>query len=628
MNTKTKVTGITFATIVLASAFVGMAFAQTGPFQSPQTIGVQVFDSHGMPLVNASVQGVMYKPPNEGAGTSTLFVAKTNAGGFASISNLTALKGEANAWAKYQGAAVNALSHPDLLLFITYHTTSGIYFTMGSVNMTAANLMHGKSFKATVHLPLNKKNRLFKSAQQATAQPNATPASTTLPIEIPVGTDYYWEEDAANITPMTDIPMTFAYIVGNGGAYVEASGSTSLNYNVGYALSPGSVSTATYKAGSGSGYTTSSSATYIFNVGESVYSSNSGSTGYTYIVGQVEGAHYTLYESGSITPINTFYDTGIVNVQISSDNEIANGAAYGSPAAINSIEEHGTFIEQTSGQAGTGAGQFGTQYEIKSQALVEQYTDSDTAWINLGIGLGAILISLIPGLDVVGAVIGVIALLYAGVTYGSGSSASMGYVQYNAATNYDINTFVMESSSQYTLTNGYTGYVPMMGVEVDAYQPSSSSGGGGCVLSGTEITLANGTLVPVQDLHTGMKTLSYDTVNGSLIQSTVTSVTETNVSHVLEINKNIYISGMGDQPVYVKLQNGTTEWQILGKLNYNMSIFDPSNNTWIPITSITMHNGNFSVYDVNTARQFISNGHTEVFNDYIANGILVDIKVA
>lgn len=207
-------------------------------------------------------------------------------------------------------------------------------------------------------------------------------------------------------------------------------------------------------------------------------------------------------------------------------------------------------------------------------------------------------------------------------------------VQYDAPTNYDINTYVVLSGSQYYLTNGYTGSVPMLGVEVYAYQVSSGSGGsgggggGGCVLKGTEIMLANGTQIPVQDLQPGMKTMSYDTSNGSLIQSTVSSVTETNVSNLLELNHQIYISGMGDQPVYVKLANGTTEWLVLGKVNYGMSVFDPVNHTWIPVTSITLHNGNYTVYDVVTARQFTDGGHTAVFNDYIANGVLLDMKLA
>jgi hypothetical protein len=440
-----------------------------------------------------------------------------------------------------------------------------------------------------------------------------------LPTEIPDGPYFDWVEDYANYTPITHIPVAFAYIYGDASAYVQADATTTLNYNVGFALNPGNTSSAQYNAG-GSGYSTSSGSVYSFNTGESVYSSNTNSTGYVYINAQVEGANYSLWyvDSYGEYPMNEyFYDVGIVNVQISGSN-IQGSAQYGTTTPISNIEGFNSWHQQTSGQAGLGIGNFGPQYyEISSQTLVEQYTSTDSSWINFGIGLGAILLAFTaPPVGV--------ALAVVGSLFGTLQSYARGFVEYDAPTNYDINTYVILSGSQYYLTNGYTGSVPMLGVEVYAYQVSSGSGG---VLQGTMITLSNGTQIPVQDLKPGMKTLSYDTINGSLINSTVSNVTETNVSNVLELNHQIYISGMGDQPVFVKLANGSMEWLVLGKVSYGMSIFDPLNNTWIPVTSITLHNGHYAVYDVVTARQLTNGGHTIVFNDYIANGVLLDKKI-
>ncbi len=632
---KNRKKGVMIASIMvmsaLVTAFIGMAITRTGPFDSAPSIGIQVYDGHGLPLVNASVQGIMYKPPDKGPGTANLFVVNTNKGGYASVKNLTPVTNLVNEWVKYQGAALNSVSHPDLLLLVTYHDSNGTFLSIGSVNMSAAQLEHGHSFKATIHMPLNKQHRLIATGKPGVqAQASVVTDGSTLPTVIPDGPYFYWEQDYANYTPITQIPVTFTYIYGDAQAYINANAATTLNYNVGFALNPGSTSTAQYNAG-GSGYSTNTGSVYSFNSGETVYSSSADSTGYVYINAQVEGANYSLWyvDNYGAYPMNDyFYDAGIVNVQLSGSG-IQSSTQYGITAPISNIEGFNIWHQQTSGQAGQGIGNIGSQfYQLSSQTLVEQYTNTDSSWIGLGIGLGAILLAFTAA--PVGVALGVVGLLFGTLQFGSGFSSSSGYVQYDAPTNYDINTYVILSGSQYYLTNGYTGNVPMLGVEVYAYQVSSgsgASGGSGCVLNGTEITLANGTLIPVQDLQPGMKTLSYDTSNNSLIESTVSNVTESNVSNVLELNHQLYISGMGDQPVFVKLANGSTQWLILGKVNYGMSIFDPVNNTWIPVTSITLHNGHYAVYDVVTTRQFTNGGHTEVFNDYIANGVLLDMKI-
>lgn len=52
----------------MATAFIGMPITRTGPFDSASSIGIQVYDGNGLPLVNASIQGIMYKPPDIGPG--------------------------------------------------------------------------------------------------------------------------------------------------------------------------------------------------------------------------------------------------------------------------------------------------------------------------------------------------------------------------------------------------------------------------------------------------------------------------------------------------------------------------------------------------------------------------------
>ena len=154
--------------------------------------------------------------------------------------------------------------------------------------------------------------------------------------------------------------------------------------------------------------------------------------------------------------------------------------------------------------------------------------------------------------------------------------------------------------------------------------PSPPPNGGGCVLFGTNITLANGTTTPVQLLRPGMKVLSYNPDNGSLVDSTVLYVNSSNVTLVVNVNGVVDISGLNDQPVYVELQNGTKEWVMLGQLNFTMKIYYPANSTWIPIYSLTILTGNFTVFDVVSSNFFYNGNYMR--SDYIANGILLDKK--
>ncbi len=153
-----------------------------------------------------------------------------------------------------------------------------------------------------------------------------------------------------------------------------------------------------------------------------------------------------------------------------------------------------------------------------------------------------------------------------------------------------------------------------------------SGGGGGCVLYGTLIAMANGTFLPVQDLQPGMEILSYDTATGQYFNSTLTkSEVTTNVSQLWEIDGIVNISGVNKQPVYVQLQNGSDEWVVLGQLNFTMKIYDALDNTWMPIYSIIIRIGNWTVYEPENA-PFVHTDQT-LRGTYIANGVVLDLLI-
>ncbi|QRF75142.1 hypothetical protein Thermo_00635 [Thermoplasmatales archaeon] len=154
--------GVMIASILVMSAFAiaitGVALEKAGTFDPMPFIGVQVFDGQELPLVNASVQGIMYNPPDKGPGTTNLFVVNTNKGGYASIENLTPVRDLVNEWVKYQGAVLNSVSHPDLLLLITYHDSSGTFLSI--VTRAIIELEHHDN-------NIIEMNRYIKSMQKA-----------------------------------------------------------------------------------------------------------------------------------------------------------------------------------------------------------------------------------------------------------------------------------------------------------------------------------------------------------------------------------------------------------------------------------------------------------------------------
>jgi len=87
----------------------------------------------------------------------------------------------------------------------------------------------------------------------------------------------------------------------------------------------------------------------------------------------------------------------------------------------------------------------------------------------------------------------------------------------------------------------------------------------------------------------------------------------------------VNISDITTQPVYVRLQNGTEQWVYLGQLNSTMKIFDPLNGTWMPVYSIVIRIGNWTVYEPDNA-PFSRVGQI-LRGTYIANGILLDLQV-
>ena len=147
---------------------------------------------------------------------------------------------------------------------------------------------------------------------------------------------------------------------------------------------------------------------------------------------------------------------------------------------------------------------------------------------------------------------------------------------------------------------------------VDVYV---SSGGGGCVAWGTMILTPEG-YVPVQKLDTGQVILEYNFTSGTLQSYAVLGNNKTRVSEVADINNGMILVTPTDQPIYIRNSTFTGWLRNPQNLTNEDQIFDPVNNSWVNVTSVTILKTNILVFDLVTSG----------WNNFIANSFLLDKK--
>ncbi len=193
------------------------------------------------------------------------------------------------------------------------------------------------------------------------------------------------------------------------------------------------------------------------------------------------------------------------------------------------------------------------------------------------------------------------------------------------------NAYVMETGTYYTNTYGYpqetweNSYYNLYGGQ-NSPPSSGGGGGGGCVLNGTLVSISRNQAIPVQELKVGQTLLSYNTKDGKLVQEKVTGINVSHVTSIIDVNNGLlYVSGTNDQPIYVTLPDGVQTWIMVGNLTTSDKLLDPLNSTWIPVNSVQVLHGNFTVYDVTGSKIFYENGYLR--SNYITDGILLDKKM-
>jgi Matrixin len=196
----------------------------------------------------------------------------------------------------------------------------------------------------------------------------------------------------------------------------------------------------------------------------------------------------------------------------------------------------------------------------------------------------------------------------------------------------DTNSWVYVSSGSnqqnyvvtVTMTNSAYELSHNMTLTVNVSSSCSSGGGGGgggSVASGTLITLANGTKIPVQNLQVGALLLSYDMNSQQYVNVTITSFTSVATHNQMVIQagqgKPLIVDQNPAQKVYTMFPNGTWTLVSVTALQIGYSLFDASTLTWVSITGIRYENsGTHVMYDLYTTAPFC----------YIADNYLDPLK--
>jgi len=454
MSPKTIV-ALGISLIMIMSAFY--VFTMTDPLD--QTVSIRVINQNGNPIGGASVQGMILKPKSFGGGFETVFKGETNSNGVFSSSNVSAIQNVLSMWKYVLGQNVK-VSSPDVLVFVTYGASNGVYFRQSSLSVPSDSTLYtsissGNSLSSLVTLYLNTPPSMSYSG--------LPPPSS--------GYGYMWEQVNCKSTSTVQIPIAWITTGSCSVGYVQTtfSSSQSTSWNVGLAIGTGSNGIQT-SGGFQSGGTIWSN---TVDFGATTNTESDGGSSYVYICAQAAGALFQMYTYNPYMcarfgidcpePTDHYqYDTGIINPSISNGHIVGN-RANGDPPYLSDIDQNFSYNNYCQV---TGTGNFqDPHYVVYSNQFVDSYATSDTQWIGVGVDVGAILLAV---LDVSEPEIGIpltLLLSIVGTLSTSSSTFDLGIGYFDGGSGYTVFLNVMVGNVQYSLSNGQTGKIPLFGIQ-------------------------------------------------------------------------------------------------------------------------------------------------------------------
>jgi hypothetical protein len=554
------------------------------------------------------------------------------------ISDLAGVADTANEWVSSIGTTAFRSVSPEIMVFLTYANSQGTFFKQESLPLTDLGNQSGGTYALSGRfvgegtLDLSGKPMIPAGATKLHQSGSAgtSISSAVWPFPNPPGPNefYEWGLDGNEmVAPSSPTQIPVALVSTSTNAYGILSFAMFDSETAG--LTDGLASAANlFQSGQASlSYGTGGqviSSQYWENLTSIAPNTGAALTYNIWVMGQVGGQEFQEYYCqiwDSHTNVclqwvatNVFqFDTAIINVQTKGSYVIA-GVSQGWPSSqVDSNITH-NFTEQLyASQTGTG-NQVNPSFSVTDEQLVDHWgvTPDDLGWASTAVNVGMVLTSLIPkAIGALGAVAGLVVPNIDGAVQGY----SISKLYYDGVSGYPVDLWAYVSNANYRLSNGQTASIPLMFTHIEA-----GGGGGGCVPSGTLITLFNRTQIPVQSVSVGASILSYDRATGKLIKGTVTAVNESTTTELIGFNNgSLYASGFDDQPLYVMEPNGTAAWLVLSQIHPGMELYEPVTHTWVLITSMQRYTGNFTVYEIESS--------PASDNDYIANGFLADRKL-
>lgn len=149
-------------------------------------------------------------------------------------------------------------------------------------------------------------------------------------------------------------------------------------------------------------------------------------------------------------------------------------------------------------------------------------------------------------------------------------------------------------------------YVCTSGFSFGGWCSGCTSGGGGCFLAGTQITMADGSTKAIENIRVADVILAYDQATGEMKPDKVVGVHDPVVEdHYLVVNGNLRVT-----PTHPVLSNG--EFTLIGKLQPGDSMTS-ADGSKVVIDSIERVDEQVTVY----------NFAVNPYETYVANGIIV-----
>lgn len=661
---------ISFLAAAIMIVPVGMVahISTASPITNLGQYTITAYASNGTPLDNVSVQGTIQLPPGYAGGFATVFAGTTSHSGVYSVNNTSIINQVAQDWRQYSVTHSTAFS-PYIMVQLTDQRHGHNYTSQTSIELTPNQILNHANYHAVGKFVFDRKHMLvadhgvrsinmFAGAHNiqsnaivsgAVAAIQPSDISNPLQTEISDGANYWYLENQTTLTGSTDgnyleIPLSQASISGYGQAEAGATMiETSVDYT-GLITNPYSTTNNQVTIGSSNGQNNKSYTANFMDPNPQTYSSTA------YILGYIQVANYQLYQYNSYdaymcgrfgldcnqiyTPTGQYETiTAITDIATNGSN-ILHGVNEGTPPLYQSEMNNHYILQQVSNLPDSFTSNGQTWYSYSSSDLY--YNEVNYAALaGVGVALGAIVLSLATfgsadAAIIAGVSTGALGVLLGYINWGSSTSSEvLSTVQYST-TDGQTPIFYFDYTGQNLNVNGNLIEVPIEYSYVVGPAPPSSggggSGGGGCVLYGTSISLANGSQLPVQDLSTGMQIYSYDTTTHKISVTSVSNITETNVSMIMNINNGeLYVSGLYDQPIYAKMPHGSPQWIMVGALRDGMQVYKPLTNTWVTITNISLQFGNYSVFNVQSEPGFKQGNIAR--SDYFGNGLLLDRKI-